>query len=392
MKRALTRITLSVLCLGLALSPVISAQAPDRLRALHLGVVWPGDAVPGRAPRPSVLVLSANEVLAEATDAAGDMQPPVAWMPFQRPGRDVTVGADSYQIDLPTFMLHSPQGAFSWSVDARALMDGTLHDSLDQPGTWQPAGTSTVSDPIDLGVTDYADLTQASVLTLDPQHLRFELQVRGNTAGAWNEEMYVFSLFPQSTQQWDTWLYLVPWADPPHSWASQMLFNPAVAPAPSLPYLDITASRITREAGEIVLQATVADSVPQDAGTATLRPIFAWWFNRAPEGGTSGGGVRWKMMLLYFSVGAITALAFDWGNPEWVRVAELQPEVVDNTVRVRVPEALLPLSSRLVWSVRSGYLLGDDPQAYYAEVDWTDDLQLEPLLQRIYLPVIRRNS
>jgi hypothetical protein len=397
MTRRLTRITVAVLCFGLALSPVTSAQSPDRLRVVHLGVVWPGGAMPGSGTRPSVLVLSAKDVLAEATDPPGDMQPPVAWMPFQRPGRDVTVGADSLQIDLPTFMLHSPQSSFSWSVDARALTDGTLHDSLDQQGTWQPGGTSTVTDPVDQGVNDYADLTQASVRSLDPQRVRFELQVRGNTAGAWDKEMYLFSLFPFSTQQWDTWLYLVPWVDPPQSWFSQVIYNPAVAPAPTLPYLDITSSRVTREGGDIVLETTVADIIPQGPDTGPAIPMFTWLFSVLPDGGASGGGAKWAVLIAALALVEagpllILCMLHVMGNPEWVPVGQLPGEISGNTVRVRVPAAQLPLDSALLLRPSTGFSLGDDPEAYVSEVDWTDGMQLARLGQRIYLPIILRGS
>jgi hypothetical protein len=392
MTRRLTRITVAILCFGLALSPVTSAQAPDRLRVVHLGVVWPGDAVPGSGTRPSVRLLFDNGVLAEATDAPGDMQPAVAWMPFHSPSRDVTVGPDSFHIDLPAFMLHSPQSAFSWNVDARALMDGTLHDRLDQPGVWQPAGTSTVDDPVDLGVSDYADLTQASVRALDSERVRFELQVRGNTAGAWDNEMYMFSLLPQSTQQWDTGLYLFPWADPPQSWGSQVIYNPTVALAPTLPYLDITSSRVTRDGGDLILETTVADAVPQNAEALPVRPVFSWRFSVPANGGTSGGGKWAVLVLVVISLLAVTCGLFVFGNPEWVRVGDLQYQVSGNTVRVRVPAAQLPLDSSLVLGPSSGFLIGDDPEAYISEVDWTDMLQLARLAQRIYLPIIRRGS
>ncbi len=392
MTRRLTRITVAVLCFGLALAPVTSAQSPDRLRALHLGIVWPGDATPGGGTWPSLRALFDDEVLAEALDVQGDMQPAVAWMPFQRPGRDVTVAADSFQIDLPTLMLHSPQTSFSWSVDARALMDGALHDSLEQPGTWQPAGTSTVSDPIDLGVSDYADVTQASVRSLDPQHLRFELQVRGNAVGAWDNEMYVFSLFPSSTQQWDTWVYLFPWADPPQSWASQVIYDSTVAPAPSLPYLDITSSRVSRQGGDLILETTVADTIPQNAEGLPVRPMFSWRFSMPPDAGASGGGGQWLLLGVVVIYALIIGMLFIFGNPEWLRVGDLQYDVSGNTVRVRVPVARLPLDSSLVLSPSTGFFIGDDPEAYFSEVDWTDGMQLARLVQQIYLPVIRRSS
>jgi len=218
MKRSLCLVTLAILCLGQTLGPAVSAQPPDRFKSDHLGVVWPSSATVRDSSGSNAGVALNSELIAEVADPQGDMSVPLGWMRWPEPTRSVSAGADSFRFDLPLFMLHSPQSSFSWSLDSRAAADGTLHDSLDEQGTWQPGGSSVVPDPVDSAVNDYADLTQASIQTLDPQHLRFEVQVRGNTAGAWDREMYMFSLFPFSTQEWDTWVYLLPSDNPPQTW------------------------------------------------------------------------------------------------------------------------------------------------------------------------------
>ena len=171
----------------------------------------------------------------------------------------------------------------------------------------------------------------------------------------------------------------------------------AAAPAQALPYLDIMSSRISRELGEIVLETTVAGMVPQNPETAPVRPMFAWWFNVPPDGGGHGsGGIpvsdRFMVVLLLFVGTAWAVWALIWGNPEWVRIAELGHEISGDTVRVRVPATVLPLSSRLQWSPQTGMFLGDDPEAYYTVVDSIRGTEVGPLVYRIFLPIMRRSS
>jgi hypothetical protein len=165
-----------------------------------------------------------------------------------------------------------------------------------------------------------------------------------------------------------------------------------------LPYLDLTSSRVSRESGEIVLQTTVADVVPLDPETAPARPLFAWWFSLPPEEGTGGGGDRdrdrkTKKTCVRCRPGSPwQASAFEWVNQRWVHFADLQHDISGNTVTVRVPAGLLPLNTDLLWSTTTGFLLGDDPEAFSSEVDWIPDTQLVLESNRIYLPIIRRNS
>ncbi len=395
MKCRLYCITLAALCLGLTLSAAIAAQAPKRSKAIQLGVVWPGhEQADSRLTATSIALLD-GEVIAEATDPPGDMSPPLGWRPWPDPTRHVSVGEDAFRFDLPLMMLHSPQSAFSWSVDSRAATDGTLHDQLDQQGIWQPGGTSTVADPEDQGVNDYADLRQATVQTLDPQHLRFEVQVRGNAAGAWDSEMYIFSLFPHSTQEWDTWLYVLPWDDPPQTWWSTIAYGPAVAPSPALPYLDLTSSRLSREGGELVIETTVGDTLPDDPHTAPVTPMFAWWFNRVTGGANAGGDERLNVArIVAFEVGfSWRVSAHKWVDGAWVHFADLQYDIAGNTMTVHVPAGVLPFNTRLLWSTSSGFFLGDDPETYHSDVDWMDGIEIGPLAAyRVYLPLIRRDS
>jgi hypothetical protein len=394
MKRTIYLFTLVVLCLGLTLATAVAAQPLGRSRVEHLGVVWPGRSAVGRSSEPSALVALDGELLAEASDPLGDLEPPVAWVPWPDPRRGTSVGADSLSLSFPTAAVLGPDTAAMWAAESRSLDDGTLHDALDQLGGWFPGATSLVTDTVDLELVNYADLTQAKLEQLDSEHLRYEVTVRGNVAGAWDKEMYTLLLAPSSTQQLDRMVYLLPWTDTPQTWWSSIIYTPPVIPSPPLPYLDITDSRVSQESGEIILEVTVADTVPLDPQTAPVRPTFAWWFNQVADGGTSGGGSDDDLR-----VGLSAQVGFSWRGAafrlvhgEWEYLADLQHDVSGNTVTVRLPAGLLPRKTSLLWSTSTGFFLGDDPDAYQSDVDWIDRVPVTLASYRVYLPIIHRGS
>ncbi|NTV62152.1 MAG: alpha/beta fold hydrolase [Oscillochloris sp.] len=304
-------------------------------------------------------------------DPSGDVAP-LSWLKAHpAPSRGLTISGNTATVLLPIWLINN-RTSFSWYAGAdRPSTDYTPLDWAPNSGTaqWTAGSSSAVTDPVDSSLQPYEDVTFVRVSQSDSTHLQFEWRFRGNILTDQPDVLYYFVL---NNFDWMLWLYPTP-----RGWEWEIIARNASFIWNSASYEDITAASVTETGGgQLQLQLTMGNAIPDMPPGSAGAPWYRWYFDRdnntatgqQPDGDDVGVVVRYNPHISTWQ-----GVMRRWNGTQYDDVGVIPFTRSENTIAATTSVADLGLSQTFRWATVVGPIVGPSDEEFYSRVDVAPD-------------------